>query len=124
MSNCTYCGVQWGETRDHVTPVSFTHFSRTFDGTKTVPCCKECNALLGNRMFVSVPTRAAYLAGRLKEKNKKLLRIPDWSEEDLEEMSPRMAKSIKATIDERDMMKQRIEHCEAVAMNIVEECFG
>lgn len=57
---CTYCG-EPADTQDHVIPTS------VLKSKKTVPACQNCNGILHNRLVLTVPARAAYVAERLQK---------------------------------------------------------
>ena len=75
MKLCTYCG-DLANTRDHIIPVSYTHGFRVFLGTKWVWCCRECNTLLGNKMFDGIAGKAEYLYYALIEKHQRKALTP------------------------------------------------
>ena len=66
---CTYCG-ELGETEeDHVIPSSWLREKRRrYARDWTVPACRECNCLLGSKLYFSVPQRAGYLASVYRER--------------------------------------------------------
>lgn len=120
MPNCTYCGAWDGDSRDHVVPVSFNRnvnragrSSVSYSGT--VDCCRECNSLLGAVPCHTVPTRAAYLLAAIERRYKKLLREPDYTEEELEEYGPGIRASIIQSTKDKSEIRRRLEHLAIVA---------
>jgi hypothetical protein len=107
---CTYCG-STATDRDHVIPVSLTtcYTKRYGDVAVTVPACRECNAILGNRLFKTFEARAAYVASRLKARYKKLLAAPSWTDEELAELGPSLRSSIIANAGAKVEARRRIE---------------
>ena len=76
--------------------------------------CKNCNVILGNRAPHSFEGRANYIFKRLMEKNKALLKIPDWTEDDYAGMNPKFAKKIKFKESKKKILKQRLENLDKV----------
>lgn len=121
MLLCTYCG-EPAESLDHVVPVSFTHANRPKgkqgefnNGFERVPACRDCNGTLRNLMINSVEALAAYLAGRLESRFRKVLKMPRWDEDDLEELGHALRSSVEATVREQERVRRRIAHCRKVA---------
>ena len=92
---CTYCG-EYADTIDHCIPYSIL---RT-DGRKhrrllgfCCPACRECNCLLGNRVFTTFQDRVLYVNGTLKKKYGAHHVV--WDEEELEEVSGNLRKFIQ-----------------------------
>src|SRR5690554_2344513 len=107
MPLCTYCK-DTGDTLDHVVPVSFNATSRKkvkFNKADVVPCCGDCNNLLGNVFLHTVGSRAGFLAEKYKKRFKKLLKSPDWSEEELLELG----ESLSKTLRQANILKKEIE---------------
>lgn len=124
MRDCTYCGSILELGRDHVVPSAYTHIVRTFSSVYTVCACRECNSLLGDVMILTVPERAQYLAKTYKKRYKKLLKMPDWKESELEEVGPRFVDTILTGLAQRDSVKLRIANCVLVAREGVEKFTG
>lgn len=125
MPNCTYCGAWDGDQLDHVVPVSYNHNISRKSTNKvsyrnTVPCCRECNSLLGARLYFTIPSRAAYLLGTYERRYKKLLSQPDWSDEEIEELGPSMRTSITQSMKDKKEVRRQLEHLELVADERIE----
>ena len=115
MKNCSYCGSHWDKTRDHVIPNSYLREGRGYEGDWLVPACKECNGTLGDILLTNVPDRATYLLSKYRRKYKKLLSFADWTDWELEDISDRLADSIRATRAQKQEMIDRINHLELVS---------
>lgn len=89
LKHCHYCG-DWYQCRDHVIPVSYTHPRRVFKGCKTVPACLLCNSLLSNFIFSSMEERSAYLFDKYHSRYRRLLKLPVWSEDEINELEAGM----------------------------------
>lgn len=108
---CTYCG-EYADSYDHVVPVSYIRIHRKLEiGNKeAVPCCRECNSMLSNKLHITISERARYLQTRYKSKYKKVLNFPDWDTDELEDMSKDFKQSILASMNMREITKDRIKH--------------
>ena len=122
---CSYCG-EFADTYDHVIPVSYKHVDRKMEvGNKeAIPCCSECNTILGNRFLHTVSARAGYLLKTYSKRYQKVLRTPDWDADELAEMGDNMKQSILARLDARDILKERLTHLKdtSLADYTVQEC--
>ena len=109
---CTYCGNP-ANTLDHVVPHSFTtnRKRRLFPKNQCVPACQECNSLLGNLLYLTVGARAGYLVEKLMHRYAKELKLPEWADEDLDELSPSLSDAVAAAVNLKRAVKERIQHC-------------
>lgn len=103
-------------------PVAYTHHvGRRRSKTKsvsykdTVPCCRECNVLLSDRLYFTIPSRAMFLLALYQDRYKKLLKQPDWSDEELEEVGDSMRLTIIQSMRDKAEIKRRLEYLEIVA---------
>lgn len=118
FATCTYCGdpaYGW----DHVIPVSrsrhIRNASRFGPDDWRVPACMDCNSSLCDRPFFDVPSRAGYVLSRVKVRFAKLLKTPDWDDEELMEMGSNLRASILDTQREKARVELRIAHLRVVA---------
>lgn len=106
---CAYCGAPAG-TVDHVPP-------RTAAGNGAkhwlVPCCSECNSLLGARPLYTVEERQHFLAGAIRRRYEKVLRVPRWTAEELSEVGPSLRMSILSTQALSDAVRARLAFVKA-----------
>jgi hypothetical protein len=76
----------------------------------TVPACKECNsAILGAKPYWTLVERFAFVAKRLKERHHDILHMPDWNEEEIEELGPGMRRMVTSGLRKRARMRSRVE---------------
>ena len=108
---CTYCG-EFADTHDHVVPVSYVRIHRKLEvGNKeAIPACKECNCTLSNKLYITISERARYLQTRYKTKYKNVLNFPNWDIDELDEMSADFKQSILASMNMREITKDRMKH--------------
>jgi len=119
VAECSYCGDS-ANCFDHVVPLSYVFSGKRTNAknrseTTVVPCCNECNHLLGCSVFPSVSEKAGFLAERIAIRYKRILNAPYWSEEDYNELSGRLKQAIKAKQAKRQVVLERIRHCLFVA---------
>lgn len=109
---CSYCGVI-ANSIDHVPPISARE--RIVDlGLQSrypffeVPACRECNSTLGARGLWLLSERRAYIKKRLHQRYASILRIPDWSDNELAQMSKNMQGYVTNGLIVRDFIRQRL----------------
>lgn len=93
---CTYCG-EYADTIDHCIPYSVLR-NETRKKNKLLgfccPACKECNCLLGNKVFTTFQERVLFVNRTLKKKYGAHRVV--WDKEELEEISGNLKKYIQA----------------------------
>tara|TARA_B100001123_G_scaffold416814_2_gene518819 strand:+ start:175 stop:429 length:255 start_codon:yes stop_codon:yes gene_type:complete len=67
--------------------------------------------MLGNKLFDTISEKAAYLILKYNKKYKKLLSLPDWDEEELEEMEGRLKEKIVFNNRRKNNIKLKIDNC-------------
>lgn len=111
---CYYCGMS-ANAYDHVIPRSVL---RMLDETdieipknriKRVPCCHECNCLLGASYQETIAERKKYLKLRLKNKYRALLKIPQWSEEEINELGYTLRQDLLCSLKKKEMLILRLK---------------
>jgi hypothetical protein len=115
--NCTYCK-ESADTLDHVIPHTYVAKNskqpRTYSKAEVVPCCRECNNLLGPDLYFTIAERADYLYTTYKKRYKKLLSIPQWDKDDIGELNNKLKKYVKASLKEKKRVQTRIDYCQLV----------
>ena len=108
---CVYCGAR-ATTKDHFAPVSIVASLMTFGarviGKFLIPACGECNCIAGNKIFISVGAKRRYIQDRLKQKYAKLLKMPDWSESELNQLGYTLRQATLTGLAQRDYMRARV----------------
>jgi len=113
---CYYCGLPASDV-EHVIPKAALRAYAGVDGLTeemtrgrklTVPACRECNSLLGATVQNTLAERKSYLKERLQAKYANLLAMPEWTEKELAEMGEAMRQSIKASMNQRVLTKERL----------------
>lgn len=115
---CSYCGTV-ATCHDHVPPVSFYKLGprkgKRLLEYPWVPAFTECNLLLSNKILLTVSSRAGYLARHLKARYTKLLSMPDWQEEELDELEDRVKESVLQALKQKVWIQHRIKTIEIIA---------
>ena len=103
-STCFYCG-QPATCMDHFPPVSqYVHGSDSW----LVPSCSECNSLAGDSIQYTLEQRRAYVREKLSKRYRKLLNMPEWSDEELNELGESLRESVVRALHEKHHIESRI----------------
>lgn len=94
---CVYCGMT-ADTKDHYPP----RCTRT-DGV-TLPCCRLCNSLVGDRYPYSLADRMDYVKRRLASRYRRLLASPDWGEDELTDLGYSLSTRVLASCNRKAMV--------------------
>ena len=109
---CIYCGEEGGITDDHVPPISKAYLVDE-NHREIYPACSRCNSILKDK-GIYLDDRAIVLYYLLEKKNKKWLKIPDWTDEELEEMEYGMVKHIKQGLARKKKAKRQLEYIKLI----------
>lgn len=120
LFKCFYCNMP-ADTIDHCPPLSYVgNFGVEFlEKNKIpmykVPCCRECNSLLGDKMLPTLGERAEYLSDRLFKRYEIDVQSDLWSDDELDEMGYNMRKFISDSNDVKRISVRRVEYAKATA---------
>lgn len=103
---CYYCGMNATQT-DHVPPISH---GGDFNLGFLIHSCSECNIILGDNRYETLNERSRTIKLYLQKKFKKTLKYPDWSDEEIEEMSGRLKEAIVNLERAKRIIKERINY--------------
>jgi hypothetical protein len=92
----------WANTKEHFPPASATPRG------VILPCCKECNVLVGTSNPFDFEKRVDLVKNKLKRRYRKVLEMPVWSEDDLEDTGFAIRGSIEEWQNERRIAKSRL----------------
>lgn len=98
---CVYCGMT-SDSVEHFPPKSVTH--RGF----LLPCCRECNTYAGASYAFDFDKRVNFVREKIRKKNAKYLKMPIWTEEQLDELSGRLKRSVKLCQEKRRIATKRL----------------
>lgn len=104
---CFYCG-DLADTIDHV-------FPQVHGGAngETVQACRDCNCRMGASGAFSVEERVCNLIESLERKYQLNRAIPEWDDDELEELGRSLRDRIQATIRQRQNALERVIHIRA-----------
>ena len=127
---CYYCGSTDDLTLDHTVPVSFYSPRPTRKGMKSkytdpvpvVDCCTECNSTLHNKLVIDVRDRADLIQKRYVKKYKKVLSLPRWDEEDIDELGKNLRSVVVRDQILQTNLKERLDYLEMI-INLTEDPF-
>lgn len=89
---CFYCGAH-GESKDHVPAVCHAYNYPEYERI-IVRCCIFCNGLLGARFLPTLFDRCNFLLFKFHFKFRKVLSMPHWEEEEIEDLNGRLKRSV------------------------------
>lgn len=104
---CFYCG-DLADSKDHILP--------QVDGGangETVLSCRDCNVRMGARGALSIDQRLSLLIESLERKFQLTKPIPEWDDEELEELGHSLRSRIKSAIHQRQNALERVIHIRA-----------
>lgn len=111
---CYYCG-EFAGTVDHVPALDnvasngTSYYQNKGISLVLVDCCLECNVLLGNKSLDTLEDRKQYLCKKYKLRYKKILAAPNWTDEELEEISCKLKFNILEMEKQKRKIQERIE---------------
>ena len=98
---CVYCGNN-ADTVDHFPPRS-----ASFRGL-LLPCCRECNNLAGTEHPFDFARRVELVKEKIKKRNKKILDMPIWHQDEIEELGPNMRRQVILCQNKRRNVHRRL----------------
>ena len=114
---CYYCGRQATQV-DHVIPQSMLRQLAmstepiTMEIIKhralTVHSCGECNTLLSNIYLESLQAKKKYLKTKLRKRYKKVLEMPRWDQDEVEELGYNLRTFVQGSIDQKELVLERL----------------
>lgn len=118
FDSCFYCG-DIATDRDHILPASSRGPVRRFSGQETVRACRECNVVLGPKIFLSIFDRIDYLIRTYRKRYKLNKPTVHWDEDELEEIGHTLASKIKKDISKRERGENKIVFLRARKLELV-----
>ena len=73
-----------------------------------VQCCEECNSILQHSNDDDLITRGFYVAKVLDSRYKEFLDMPDWTDDELEELGEDLRRRIKDALEVKRLTQLRI----------------
>ena len=110
---CFYCG-NFSSSRDHVYPHSVrTNMIRRNFRQEIVNACRSCNSTLGKFVGNTIESRFGILIERTIKQFQLDKQLPEWNEEEIEELGPALQSDIRSWLRERDLARSRVIHMRA-----------
>ncbi|HWY33901.1 MAG TPA: hypothetical protein VNX68_04600 [Nitrosopumilaceae archaeon] len=107
---CFYCG-ELGESKDHVPPISYPdHYEET--ERFLVRSCLLCNSLLGNRPYYTFLSRCDYLLLKYRMRFERILSIPIWKDEEINELSGRLKRQVIIGVKKKKYIEKKLLYIE------------
>jgi len=103
---CSYCG-EPADTKDHVFPIRWAD-NQEEGHMIIVPACRSCNSMAGHKKFTDIYEKVKWLHEHIKSKYESILHMPDWSEEELKEISFELRQQIEQQLKLRDRIWARV----------------
>jgi hypothetical protein len=111
---CCYCGDP-SEEEEHVLPLSaykkllaVGNFAIPDDLLRIVPSCKECNGLVGDKVFRTFEEKRLYVKACISRRYHGVLEYPHWQPEELTELDGELYRWIVAGQNMRDLVFERL----------------
>ena len=101
---CIYCGED-ANSDEHWPPLAA---SVSAGGGFILPACIECNCIAGAAYPTSFARRALFVKRRLRSKYHRFLSHIEWSEEELSELSPKLAREFRAWRGTKHIIHERL----------------
>jgi hypothetical protein len=111
---CFYCAAP-ADTLDHSPPLAWLEpygikaFKESEIPLALIPCCSECNGLLGDRKLFTAEDRLTFLLSKYKKLQSKLV---NWTLEEISEMGDSFKNTLKVTHHRHDELDRKIEALE------------
>lgn len=119
---CFYCGVLATQV-DHFIPQAFTKSVKFFVECslnsqrmvdeilikqKLIPCCGECNRLASDGLFNTPDEKKRFIKAKLFKRYFKILELPNWSKEEIEELDYNLQSAVNAGLNDRKTIRERL----------------
>jgi hypothetical protein len=101
---CFYCG-DLADSKDHILPQAFGN-----GAGETVLSCRDCNTRMNAFGPLSIDQRVSRLIESLTKKHQLDRPIPEWDDEELEELGYSLRQRIKAKLHQRQNAIERVIH--------------
>lgn len=106
--NCVYCN-ELSQSGDHIVPITTLMAPRGYTALKdTLPCCLDCNRRLSSFIHADFKERCHLLFKKLLVLAKQYEHLPDWTQEEMSELSPNLRTHVEYTIQEKLRTDRRI----------------
>lgn len=119
---CFYCGVP-SQSIDHFIPQVYVETLKSLaeiNGVtrdesveiltiqRFIPACLECNGIASNIVFKNPDQKKSYIKKKLEVKYKKIINLPKWDEDEIEELSYLLKISVKSGLSNKQIILGRL----------------
>lgn len=109
---CVYCGSR-ATTIDHFVPLSVVYMLMDVVGEVTgkflVPSCGECNRIASDFPFRTIAAKRRYIHEKLRKRYKKLLALPTWHKDEIDELSHSLADHVRSGMVRKAWLEERLK---------------
>ena len=107
ISICIYCGDIGKERHHYKESVANSGKKRSYKRNKVLPTCREYNSLLGtvNPEFIEC---CYILYDKVSQRHKDIISMPEWDEEELNELAGHLKRQIKASLSRKKIHLERL----------------
>jgi 7-cyano-7-deazaguanine synthase in queuosine biosynthesis len=89
---------------------------RSFSKEETCHCCTSCNSKASDFWAASLSEKAAYLIGKYQNGEKSIRQQPDWSLEELDQLTGGLRGYVKALQNKKRLLMAKLENLRLVSM--------
>lgn len=111
--SCFYCG-EPASGVDHQPPISRVSDYQSIQLKREiylkVPCCEECNNLVGEELTIDLLERERFVKHKLDKKYRKLADSPYWTEKELAQLKGRLKEHIENHVNRLEWLERRINY--------------
>lgn len=109
---CFYCGIP-ADTQDHQPPISkfqeYRDLCLEHGFFVKVPCCRECNSLLGDTPTESLIDRDMLAKNLLMNRYRKTLEVGDWDAEEIMELGANLRSTVLKGYRQAQFVEERLD---------------
>ena len=98
---CIYCG-ELATTDEHFPPSTLTPIGLI------LPACLECNCLASTHFATDFDERCQFVKERLRTKYSRILKTPDWDQDEIDNLGYSIKTTVKKWQSLRDSLKPRL----------------
>lgn len=103
---CFYYG-NYACSKDHIPPVSYPDDFKE-ENRIIVRSCLLCNSLLGNKYLLTFLERFDYLLIKYQKRFKKILEMPDWTQDEIEEITGSLKRKVILDLKKKKAVEQKL----------------
>ncbi len=104
---CWYCG-EPADTKDHCPPLAAIGDGVRTDARWLIPCCSECNSLLGARSHTNPVMRRDAARNLIRTRYRRILQTPEWTDAEIKELDGRLKRTVLVAVRERSYLEARL----------------